>query len=424
MTSSTPPRWIGLLHTLLVVGGCALLLVLLRMASAPVLALLRQSAIEPVGVAAYWITGGAVLIGAPLAGWWADTAGRPTALVVGVGFVAASLALMPWLREQAWVVLYSLLTFGVVLTGLAATTTLAVLARRVALALVLAFGLPFVRVTPALPAGMRPLLGMGERAFVVLALGLIIVAALPLLALALARAIGRRQHLDESGADRVPAGTGGTGRAPARPGDVPVVPALAIVATAGWLGQVGAAMVDVNRTLPAMEGQVIWSFVILTGSGLAGYVWALASDVTTHPTWSARGALPPAIFVAATLGVFAAGAILMTVASGRPLLNAGLFVAGFGLGGVVPLATAAVLRGTSPLRWSLALGIAVAAFAFGQTAGARLNVYLAAWFGAPGPIALSALVAGAAAWWVLATMRRRPGTGADSTGPATITAGR
>jgi hypothetical protein len=394
--TARPHPLIVLLNGALVVGGCGLLLLLSRMASGPVLALVRRvSADESVGLSAYWVGAGVVLIGAPLAGWWADQAGRRTSMVVGAAIIAAALTLLTFLHEQAWTALYVVLAFGVVLVGVSATTTVAVIARRAALATAIAFCLPFVRITPAVPPGMRALLDMGERSFAVLGIAFVIGAALPLAAIGLSYAIARRQS---SGATSASAAA----VAPAsRSAVLDANVSLVLILLTGWLTQIGPAAVDLARLLPQDTAQPsVLPAVGVILAGLTSYIWAILADVTTPRPDRKSAGVPTALLMAVAFGIFAIGVGIVLVAGGAGTFGSGMFVASAGAAAVVPIAIAGQLRGLAPDGWAGAVGFAMATFVFGQLAGARINLYLAAWLGSSAPLVVSLLIAAAVAVWL------------------------
>ena len=330
--ATRPHPLLVLLNGALLVGGCALLLLLTRMASGPVLALVRRvSADDTAGLSAYWVGALVVLIGAPLAGWWADQAGRRASMVVGAATVSAALVLLTFLHAQAWTALYVLLAFGVVLIGVSATTTVAVVVRRTALATAIAFCLPFVRITPAVPPGMRALLDMGERSFAVLGLAFVIGAALPLAAIGLSYAIGRRQA------------TGTAAEAPAdgiepasRSALIDANASLVLILLTGWLTQIGPAAVDLARRLPAGGGQPsILPAIGVILAGLTSYIWAILADVTT-PRPDRTRAVPTMLLMAVAFGIFATGVSIVLAAGGATMFGVGMFVASAGAAAVVP----------------------------------------------------------------------------------------
>jgi hypothetical protein len=262
----------------------------------------------------------------------------------------------------------------------------------VALATVIALCLPYVRVTPAVSPGMQALLTMGDRAFAVLGVAFLIAAALPLAAIGLGYALERKQLAEAAPEPIEPA---------AGPAVLDGNQSLVLIALVGWVTQVGAAAADLSRALPQQAvDQSILPLVGVLVAGLMSYVWAILADATTPRPAPGRTGWPTATLLAVAFFVCAAGVGLVLASRGAASFSLGMFVAGVGAAGVVPIAVAGHLRGIDAASWAGAVGFSMAAFVFGQLAGARVNVYLAAWAGPMLPLGASAVVAIAAGIWL------------------------
>lgn len=394
----TSAPYLRVLAAALVVGGCVLVLLFTRVASGPVLALLRQVMGDlTLGPSAYWLSTGVVLLGAPLAGWWADQAGRRVSVGVGVALVAAGLTLLGFLMRQMWMPLYVIVAFGVVLVGVSAAATVGVIARRVALATALAFCLPFVQVVPNVSPGMRPLLEAGERGFVMLGLAFLAAALLPLAALGLGAILERRLAVADAGTDAAAEG----------PTTIDPLAATVVLACCGWIAQVGPAAADLTRTFPTQEtGRSMWPVLVVLLASASSYVWAIGADFWVRPSQARPRGGPMDVVIAAALAVFAAGTLLVAVAQGTTMFSMGLFLAAAGVGGVVPIVIAAHLRGVDVTRWAGSIGLSIGVYMFGQSLGVQLNVYIAAWAGALGAVVVSGFVAAGLAAWLWRSQRR------------------